>query len=155
MRLLKLKIKNFKCFGEKVTEIPFEDMTVFVGENGCGKTAAMEALSRMFGMSTRERTIHRQDFHIPNDANIDEINELSLSIEAVFVFDEALQSGSGTESIPPFFDHVIVEDSGKPPILRVLLESEWKKTAKLDGSIDTRMYFIQCTEDEDIVEDKG
>lgn len=153
MRLLKLKLKNFKCFGEEGAVIPFEKMTVFIGNNSSGKTAAMEALSRMFGMSSRERTIRRQDFHIPNGADVDNIKELQLSIEAVFIFDEVQSKGKGKDTIPPFFDHLTVDGPGACPILRVLLEATWEKSPRIEGSIDTRMYYLQCREDEEVSED--
>lgn len=153
MRLSKLKLNNFKCFGDKGMVIPFDDMTAFIGNNSSGKTAAMEALSRMFGISSRERTIRRQDFHIPNGGDANDVTKLHLTIEAVFVFDEVSQSGAGRETIPTFFDHVIVERPGEAPILRVLLEATWEKSPRIDGSIDSRFYYLQCKEDDEVLEE--
>ena len=56
MRLDKLVLMNFRCFGEEPTEVSFADgMTVMVGANGTGKTAVLLALARMFGRSGRGR----------------------------------------------------------------------------------------------------
>jgi predicted ATP-dependent endonuclease of OLD family len=47
MKIEKVYIKNFRCFGPKGTNVRLENcVTAFVGGNGSGKTAAFQALSR-------------------------------------------------------------------------------------------------------------
>lgn len=47
MRLVKLKLENFRCYKEEMT-LDFSDMTAVVGRNDVGKSAIMEALSIFF-----------------------------------------------------------------------------------------------------------
>ncbi len=48
MRLKKIKIYNFRSFGEEKI-IEFDEMTTFIGNNSSGKTSALVALQKMFG----------------------------------------------------------------------------------------------------------
>ena len=47
MRLKKLILENFRCFKER-TEIEFDDLNVFVGQNDIGKSTIFEALDIFF-----------------------------------------------------------------------------------------------------------
>ena len=48
MRIDKIEIQNFKGFRQQTFEFP-EQFTVFIGDNGKGKTSAIEALSVAIG----------------------------------------------------------------------------------------------------------
>lgn len=51
MKIEKITVKNFRCFGPQGTTIRLRSaVTAFVGANGSGKTAAFQALSRLFGL---------------------------------------------------------------------------------------------------------
>jgi len=53
MKIDKVTLQNFRCFGPRGTKIRFQSgVTVFVGANGSGKTAAFQALSRLFGVTS-------------------------------------------------------------------------------------------------------
>lgn len=66
MFIEKLVLENFKCFGPGRTTIRLDSgMTTFIGANGAGKTAACEALLRLFGITGQERTVKVDDFHVP------------------------------------------------------------------------------------------
>lgn len=47
MKLTKIKIQNYRCFGEEQI-IDFDDLTAFIGNNCSGKTTAMSALNCIF-----------------------------------------------------------------------------------------------------------
>lgn len=47
MRLVKLKLENFRCYRNEIT-VDFADMTAIVGRNDVGKSAIMEALAIFF-----------------------------------------------------------------------------------------------------------
>ena len=67
MKLSKVRISNFQCFGQNQTEIDFENqLTALIGLNGSGKTSTLQALSRMFGVSESARKIKVDDFHCPD-----------------------------------------------------------------------------------------
>lgn len=40
-------------------------LTALIGVNGAGKTAVLQALQRLFGVTGDQRRLRRQDFHIP------------------------------------------------------------------------------------------
>ena len=102
MKLKKIIIKNFRCFGPQGTEIRLQNaVTAFVGANGSGKTAAFQALSRLFGVTPAQRSVRRQDFHLPADQQ--ELQSgATLSIEAIFSFPEleGLDEDDAEDAVP-------------------------------------------------------
>ena len=74
-------------------------------------------------------------------------------IEAVFQFDELEPDGQGGEyAIPYFFQHMVVENPGEAPYLRIRLSATWEKSSTLEGSIDSQIFYITCPESEEILE---
>ena len=63
MKLTRLWISNFQCFGEEPTVISLEPMTFLLGPNGAGKTSVLQALTRLFGFERSQRDLRRTDFH--------------------------------------------------------------------------------------------
>ncbi len=66
MKLMKLRLSNFQSFSPGPTEIDLASVTYLLGPNGSGKTAVLQALSRLFGFERSMRTIRRTDFHVLN-----------------------------------------------------------------------------------------
>jgi len=74
MNITRLKIENFKCFGEE-TEIPFAPLTLIYGENGAGKSAMLQAVQLLVN-NMKERSLpaaqtpafkeHPVEAHQPN-----------------------------------------------------------------------------------------
>ena len=64
MRLAKIKISNFRCFGVKEQIIAVDDLTAFIGNNSTGKTAALQALNCIFSENSADRILKRSDFHL-------------------------------------------------------------------------------------------
>ncbi|MEW6279278.1 MAG: AAA family ATPase [Candidatus Eremiobacterota bacterium] len=102
MRLDKLTLSGFRCFGPEPTVIEFEpDLTVFIGANGTGKTAVMQALARMFGAGGRGRGLQREDFHVgPDDSHED---PRDLQLEALFSFEELKEEDEDHSAVPAVF----------------------------------------------------
>ena len=88
MKLSKLKLWNYRCFGSEEQVILIDQLTTFIGNNSAGKTAALSALNCMFSENSNDRILHRSDFHLPKDILPDEMEQQSLYIEAVFEFEE-------------------------------------------------------------------
>jgi hypothetical protein len=83
-----LVLENFKCFGPGRTTIGLgTDLTAFIGTNGTGKTAACEALLRLFGITGQDRAVRADDFHVPID-EVDVPTVRELTIEVVLAFPE-------------------------------------------------------------------
>ena len=153
MKLSKLKLKNYRCFGSEEQVILIDQLTTFIGNNSTGKTAALSAINCMFSENSNDRILHRSDFHLPQNILPDEMEQQSLYIEAIFEFEE-LQSGSngGEYAIPIFFQHFVVDNPGGLPYLRIRLEATWEKSNTIDGSIDSKISYITCPEFAEIEE---
>ena len=153
MRLSKLKLMNYRCFGSVEQIIMIDNLTTFIGNNSAGKTAALSALNCMFSENSGDRVLKRSDFHLPKEMAPDEMESQNLYIEAVFEFEE-LQSetGSGEYAIPIFFQHLVVDNPGGLPYLRVRLEATWEKSSTIEGSIDSKISYITCPESVEIEE---
>jgi len=153
MLLKKIKIKNFRCF-EQEEIIEFNKLTTFVGNNSSGKTAAMSALVKIFGENGKDRTLERMDFHLPKDMKPNELLKQDLYIETVFEFPE-IETESGINSIPVFFKHFVIDSAGEKPYIRIRLESTWQKSNNIDGSIDTKIFYVTASEDETDISDEN
>lgn len=150
MKLNKLKIRNFRCFGEDEQTIFFDDLTAFIGNNSSGKTAALAALNCLFGEAAGDRMLRRSDFHIPSDQQPDEIDHLELSIEAVFSFPELEQDGTkfAENTIPLWFGGFTLDQQDGSPYLRIRLMATWERDLTMEGNIDAKFYYVHCSEQE-------
>lgn len=103
MKIEKIRLRNFRCFGDEVIEFKFEEnLTTLVGGNGSGKTAVLQAVSRLFGTSSAQRSVQRRDFHIAVDRQ-ELRNGEQLFIEAILAFPElADQDDSSHNAVPEF-----------------------------------------------------
>lgn len=150
MKIKEIRIHNFRCFGPRGTKITLENCaTALVGGNGSGKTTAFQALSRLFGVTNTERSVRRQDFHVPADQQ--EIQSgATLSIEAVFSFPElkGLDEGDTEDAIPEFFLQMAASEPGASLKARMRLQATWTDDGTPDGSVDEDLRWI-TTLDED------
>ncbi len=74
MFIKSLTIKNFRCFGKNAQSIDLNDgLTAFIGRNGSGKTAILEALNFLIGQEYLPIKISEKDFHSEADDIKDEI----------------------------------------------------------------------------------
>lgn len=64
MYIKKLTIKNFRCFGKDGITVDFNNnLTAFIGRNGSGKTAILEALNFLLGQEYLPTRVSEKDFH--------------------------------------------------------------------------------------------
>lgn len=151
MKLSKVIISNYRCFGKKPTIIKMNDLTGFIGHNSSGKTALISALMKIFSDKANDRIIVRSDFHIPDNDIVDSIDKNDLYIEAQFDFPE-LEKDNYNVSIPIFFKNMVVGETTGKPYLRIRLEAHWERSSNPEGSIDSSIYYITSTDEE--IEDK-
>jgi hypothetical protein len=143
MKLTKLKVFNYRSFGNEEQIVPINELTTFIGSNSTGKTAALCALNCIFSTNSNDRVLQRSDFHLPKDTKPDELEKQELYIEAIFTFEELKEDGKkGKYSIPPFFQSMVVGGEGEVPYLRIRLEATWEKSNNVDGSIESRVMYI-------------
>ena len=148
MKLVRLRLANFRSFSPGPTVVELTDMTFLLGPNGAGKTAALQALARMFGLDPAQRRIKRSDFHVPaNEAPEDVPEQLTLWIEADFEFPE-LEQGDADEAelpaVPGNFAHMQLVAAEGPAQVRFRL----KATIDQYDEIEESFTFV-ISEDED------
>lgn len=60
MKLSKLKLMNYRCFGPEEQVIHIGKLTTFIGNNSAGKTAALSALNCLFSENSSDRILKPQ-----------------------------------------------------------------------------------------------
>lgn len=148
MKIEKIKLQNFRCFGHEVVELNFEEqLTILVGGNGSGKTAVLQAMSRLFGTSSVQRTVQRRDFHIPVDRQELQSGD-SLFVEAVLAFPElAEHEGSPLDAVPEFFNQMAASAAGQPLKARLRLQATWTDDGTPEGAIEEDIRWIRALDD--------
>lgn len=142
MHIERINLQSFRSFGPEGQSITVDpDLTTLVGANGAGKTVLMQALQRMFGISNEERTIRRQDFHIPSSEE-DIPSKRTLTLEAIVAFPELDDEGGDHSVIPNFFHHMSVTDEGGQLKCRLRLDAEWEDDGSIDGYITSQFRAV-------------
>lgn len=143
MRISSLILTGFRCFGDEPGELALEDLTALVGANGCGKSAALYALVRLFGTSQSERTLVRADFHLPLGTEWDEVEEATLRIEATLEFPElADKDDKFDDAAAACFKHMTVKDKDRPPYCRIRLDGTWERSSLPEGDIEQKLWWV-------------
>jgi putative ATP-dependent endonuclease of OLD family len=145
MQITTLRLSNFQSFGPEPTTISLAALTYVLGPNGSGKTAVLEALSRLFSPLASQRTVKVGDFHVPVDRNASEVHveQPTLWLEVDIEFPEAGDDDQHA-SIPPNFSHMAIETQHGAPRIRVRLTA----VLAADGEIDEKTeYILQADED--------
>lgn len=148
MKIEKMRLRNFRCFGNNVVEINLDkELTALVGGNGSGKTAVLQALSRLFGTSPTQRAVQRRDFHIPADRKT-LCSGAQLSIEVILSFPELDdQEDSPYNAIPEFFNQMSLSAEGDPLKTRIRLQAIWTDDGTPEGVIEEEIRWIQSLND--------
>lgn len=142
MYIYKIELSNFQCFGKDPTTIWLEkDITCLIGNNGCGKSAIIRAIQRIFGNTVEERTVIKSDFHIcPNETDED-IKGRQLYIDIVFGF----ENKDETEMLA-FFSPVIYEDKKHQFFARIRLEAVWNEE-EYEDDVSSTLFWVLGDED--------
>jgi len=136
MKLQTIRLSNFQSFGAVPTEIRLEQITYLIGPNGSGKTAALQALCRMFAFDPSLRRIVRSDFHVPSNEAAPPA-ERQLWIEIDFLFPE-LGDDDDNSTVAPHFGHMRLDEIDGTPRVRFRLTA----TMGLDGDIEESMVYV-------------
>jgi putative ATP-dependent endonuclease of OLD family len=148
MYIESIKLKNFRCFGPETIKIGLQqDLTAFVGTNGSGKTAVMQALMRMFGVTTEYRKVSLQDFHVPVNEGESPIAR-SLHVEVILAFPElANPAAENITAVPSFFQQMASDDNGQLKV-RLRLNSTWTDDGSISGEVETELVAITTFSEE-------
>lgn len=148
MKLAHLRLSNFRCFGETPTTISLRKVTFLIGPNGSGKTAVLQAVTRMFGFDRLMRRIQKADFHVPDDFDSSDegLFPLRLWIEADFEFPELKNAEGKHPTIPSNFAHMRLEDKDDVPRVRFRLDAALDS----EGEIEEKLTYILETDASDV-----
>lgn len=166
MYIRELRLKNFRCFGSKEEVIGLDpEMTAFIGDNGSGKTTVLKAIQRLFGGTSSERNLTRDDVHfgvgeVPGPAiqgdedeaqTVLSVSSREIYIEAILDFPELAtsdegQTNTGLDVSAEIFHAMSCSGPGKPLQARIRLEARWDFGVDEDD-IDQKIYWITTTED--------
>lgn len=136
MKLATLRLFNFQSFGAESTELSLENISYLIGPNGSGKTAALQALCRLFAFDPSLRRVLRSDFHIPFNEEAPPA-ERQLWIEADFLFPE-LSDDEDNSTVAPHFGHMRLDEIDGTPRVRFRLTA----TMGLDGDIEESLVYV-------------
>lgn len=147
MKIRSITLAGFQCFKEETT-VPFDDLTTLIGANGCGKSALLDGLCRLFAVSSALRRVRRSDFYLEAGKAYDDLKELSLYIEVLLDFPELEgDEGAGT-AVPECFNQMAIEEEGETPFCRLRLDAKWYRTNLPEGEVEETLCWITTAENE-------
>lgn len=140
MKLVRLRLSNFRSFCKDFTELDLDDLTFLLGPNGAGKTAVLQALARLFSLDPAQRKIRKSDFHVPHDEKPDQAPaERKLWIEADFEFPELVGKGKKeAPAVPGNFAHMQMMGVDGPAQVRFRLDA----TLDRDEDIEENLTYV-------------
>lgn len=143
MRLESITVAGFRCFGSEPISIALAiEVTTFVGPNASGKTAILQALVKMFGVSRAQRTVVRSDFHLSLGADPDDRSPRDLFVDLVIGLPELADGTATPESIAPSFRHMRIEREGAAPVCRLRLEARWDNDGTAEGEVSQELFWV-------------
>ena len=141
MHIESISLRNFKCFGNVATKIAISaGITGFVGDNGAGKTSALEALKRLFSPVASERYLRRSDVHFGVGEDSNTITDREVVIDVVFNF-------KNSSAIPHLFNDIFFDAGDQTLKVRLVLEGHYVKSESYEDEIDIKLYTVRTLDD--------
>lgn len=154
MRIESITLSGFRCFGpDPITVSISSEITAVVGPNAAGKTALLQALSKLFGVSRAQRTVLRSDFHLGAEDDPDNRDAKHLFIDVLIGLPELGDGTATPETIAPSFRHMQIEREGETPVCRLRLEARWEDDGTVEGEVAQDLFWVD-TLDDDPAEDQ-
>lgn len=149
MRLESITLSDFRCFGPDPITVPLSnEITAVVGPNAAGKTALLQALAKLFGVSRAQREIERSDFHLAAGADPDNRDAKDLLIDVLVALPELFDGTATAETVAPSFRHMLITRKDKPPVCRLRLEARWEDDGTVDGEVSQELYWVDALDDD-------
>jgi len=130
------------------------DITALIGANGAGKSAFIEALRRMFGVTREERTMKQADVHFAPNERPDQVSERKVVIDVVFAFPELRDDAQdAVNTVPAVFRYMTASEIGNPLRVRMRLEALWRNNEGYVDEIESANYWVKHLGDVEFGED--
>lgn len=155
MHLQSITIAGFRCFGTTPHLIELgRDLLAVVGPNASGKTAVLQALCKLFGVTRAQRTVRRSDFHLPPGVPPDDRTTRTMSMDVIIALPELAAGSATSQTVAPAFRHMQVAAPGAAPVCRMRLEAQWEDDGTTEGEVTQNLYWINKLGDPIAEEDK-
>ena len=138
MLLKKLVVSGYKSISTSHPQtIEFDpELTVFIGHNGTGKSATLEALNKLFSIDHSLRGVVPSDFNLPE--GVAPGTSRSLTIDAWF----SLTNIDNNPSVPSLINGLTASSSTGEVIFRVRLEASLSFDYNPLGDVDEKTWVI-------------
>jgi putative ATP-dependent endonuclease of OLD family len=147
MHIESVTITGFRCFGTNPVTIPFsQGLTAIVGPNASGKTAVLQALMRLFGVTRAQRTIVPSDFHVPA-TEAERPKSRTLTIDVRLSLPELVDGSATAATVAPVFRHARIERPGSTPLCRLRLQARWDADGTAEGAVSQDLNWINTTDE--------
>lgn len=153
MHIESVTITGFRCFGHTPAFFTLQaGLTAIVGANASGKTAILQALTRLFGVTRAQRMIVPSDFYVsPTESKRPAKRELVIDVRLDI---PELVAGTATvAAIAPIFRRMRVERPGGTPLCRLRLRARWDDDGTAEGTVTQDLSWIN-TADEAVRDDQ-
>lgn len=147
MHIESVTITGFRCFGISPVTITFsQGVTAIVGANASGKTAVLQALMRLFGVTRAQRTIVPSDFHVPV-TEVERPKSRTLTIDVRLSLPELVDGSATAATVAPVFRHASIAAPGSTPLCRLRLQARWDADGTADGAVTQDLSWINTIAD--------
>jgi putative ATP-dependent endonuclease of OLD family len=143
MRIETVTLSGFRCFGPTPITVPISPaLTAVVGPNAAGKTALLQALSKLFGLSRAQRAVERSDFHVGPKDDPDDREPKNLFIDVLIGLPELADGTATPETVAPSFRHMQIARAGDAPACRLRLEARWEDDGTVEGEVSQELFWV-------------
>lgn len=147
MHLENITISGFRCFGPTPINVSLSDsISALVGPNAAGKTALLQSLTKLFGVSRAQRMVQKSDFHLAPVDDLENREAKELFIDVLIALPELADGTATPETIAPSFRHMLLERDADCPVCRLRLEARWEDDATAEGEVSQDIFWVDTLE---------